>query len=264
MTVQGSIPLHQKPPHLKRRKAVHDGASKTLCDGTTPSTYILSFKDSVSIKQGSDVKLIEDIPGKGAINNRFCEKFMACFDFLNIPNHHISNLNMREQIVHMAVPAGFDVMVYNFTTPELCNYLNLDENTILNEPLIEFKIKDRMVSEKHLVSLGLIDADDLDDMSKLISRINDVVFGACHGVGLRLNSLKLEFGRLYNPEFDEFGQLILIDDITPEKMHLQDISSGALYGDAFLTDPVTPTEFEIREMYQVLSEKFNLFPTRDN
>ena len=59
------------------------------------------------------------IPGKGVLNNFISELIMTRLNDINIPNHFIKRLNMREQLVHKLEIIPIEVVIRNIATGSL-------------------------------------------------------------------------------------------------------------------------------------------------
>ena len=96
---------------MARRKKVYEGKAKILYEGPEPGTLIQYFKDD-GIASGSEVAVAVD--GKGVLNNRLSEFFMAGLNSIGVPTHFIRRVNMREQLVRMAEILPLEIVVRNF------------------------------------------------------------------------------------------------------------------------------------------------------
>ena len=100
--------------------------------------------------------------------------------------------------------------------------LGIPEGTPLPRSIVEFCYKsddlgDPLVSEEHVTAFGWASAAELDDMTTLALRINDILSGMFAGVGIRLVDFKIEFGRLFS---DEDVSMVLADEISPDSCRL--------------------------------------------
>lgn len=68
-------------------------------------------------------------------------------------------------------------------------------------------------------------ADEVEDMIVLSRRANDFISGQFFAVGLRLLTIDLEFGRLYQGEFFEQTKVNTIDEITLDTCSVLDLQS---------------------------------------
>src|SRR3546814_2525224 len=63
----------------------------------------------------------------------------------------------------------------------------------------------------------------MHDIADLAIRTNDFLCGLFAGVGIRLVDFKLEFGRIWD---NDYGRIILADEISPDGCRLWDIESN--------------------------------------
>jgi phosphoribosylaminoimidazole-succinocarboxamide synthase len=214
---------------MARRKKVYEGKAKILYEGPEPGTLIQYFKDeaaqgvSESQSQGSSVE------GRGVLNNRLSEFFMAGLNSIGVPTHFIRRLNMREQLVRMAEIIPLQVVVRNFAAGELSQRLGIPEGMALPRPIVEYYYKDErlnnpMVSEEHIIAFGWANQQDLDDMIALALRVNDFLSGVMMGVGIRLADFRIEVGRIWE---GDFMRLIVADEISPDSCRLWDLRGHA-------------------------------------
>ncbi|PRD39933.1 UNVERIFIED_CONTAM: purC [Trichonephila clavipes] len=212
---------------MARRKKVYEGKAKILYEGPEPGTLIQYFKDDAAQSeqapnQGTDGKGLE---GKGVLNNRLSEFFMAGLNAIGVPTHFMRRLNMREQLVRMAEILPVDVVVRNFAAGEISQRLGIPEGTALPRPIVEYYYKDEklgspMVAEEHIVAFGWANQQDLDDMVALALRVNDFLSGVMLGVGVRLMDFRIEVGRIWE---GDYMRLIVADEISPDNCRLWDL-----------------------------------------
>jgi phosphoribosylaminoimidazole-succinocarboxamide synthase len=81
---------------MARRKKIYEGKAKILYEGPEPGTLVQYFKDDATAGNGAKKEVFE---GKGVLNNRMSEFFMAGLNQIGVPTHFIRRLNMREQLV---------------------------------------------------------------------------------------------------------------------------------------------------------------------
>lgn len=206
-----------------RRQVVHSGASKIIYGGPHPGTYVLSFKDSISVEA-------RPVQGRGAINNRLSELFMVRLGEMGIATHFLKRLNMHEQLVRVAEPLPFRVVVHNVAFGTFAKRMGLEDGTLLQDFIPEFHTKpldgQSLVSERHITTLGWIGGEELDFLYQTLQRIHDFLNGQFLAVGIRLMRYRLEFGRVYLSEFADENQLVLIDEVSLDTCQLMDIRTG--------------------------------------
>jgi phosphoribosylaminoimidazole-succinocarboxamide synthase len=210
---------------MARRKKIYEGKAKILYEGTEPGTYVQYFKDDTSAGDGAKKAQIE---GKGVLNNRLSEFFMAGLNQIGVPTHFIKRINMREQLIRQVEIIPLEVVVRNIAAGSISKRLGLAEGTPLPRPIVEYYYKDDalhdpMVSEEHIVAFGWASQQDLDDIVALALRVNDFLSGVMLGVGIRLVDFKIEVGRIWE---GDFMRLVVADEISPDSCRLWDIETG--------------------------------------
>ncbi len=210
---------------MARRKKVYEGKAKILYEGPEPGTLVQYFKDDATAFNAEKKDVIE---GKGVLNNRLSEFFMAGLNNIGVPTHFLKRLNMREQLIRSCEIVPLEVIVRNFAAGSMSKRLGIEEGTQLPRPIIEFSYKDDslgdpLVPEEYIVAFGWASQQDLDDIIALALRVNDYLSGVMYGVGIKLIDFKIEIGRVYE---GDFMRLIVADEISPDSCRLWDIKTG--------------------------------------
>lgn len=211
---------------MARRKKVYEGKAKILYEGPEPGTLIQYFKDDSA--PTAAVPSPAAVEGKGVLNNRLSEFFMAGLNSVGVPTHFIRRLNMREQLVRMAEIIPVEVVVRNFAAGDISTRLGIPEGTPLPRPIVEYYYKDErlgtpLVSEEHVIAFNWASQQDLDDMVALALRVNDFLSGVMMGVGIRLADFRLEVGRVWE---GDYMRLIVADEISPDSCRLWDMRAA--------------------------------------
>ncbi len=150
------------------------------------------------------------------MNNRLSEFFMNGLTQIGVPNHFIKRLNMREQLIRAAEIVPLEVIVRNYAAGSMAKRLGLEEGTRLPRPIVEFSYKDDalgdpLVPEEYIIAFGWASQQDMDDIVAMALRVNDFMSGTMFGVGIKLIDFKIEFGRVYEGDFQ---RLIVADEIS--------------------------------------------------
>ncbi len=210
---------------MARRKKLYEGKAKILYEGPEPGTLVQYFKDDATAFNAEKKDVID---GKGVLNNRLSEYFMAGLNGIGVPTHFIKRINMREQLIRQVEIIPLEVVVRNVAAGSLSKRLGIAEGTALPRPLIEFYYKDDalgdpLVTEEHIIAFGWAAQQDLDDMVALALRVNDFLSGVMLAVGIKLVDFKIEIGRIWDGDFQ---RLIVADEISPDSCRLWDIETG--------------------------------------
>jgi len=119
-----------------------------------------------------------------------------------------------------------EVIVRNIATGSLTRNLGIEDGKVLPFTLVEFDYKDDdlgdpKLNDQHALILGLVEyQDELDKLRRMARQVNDVLKPYFANIGLNLVDFKLEFGK------DSNGNIILIDEISPDNCRFWDIESG--------------------------------------
>lgn len=208
-----------------RRNKIYEGKAKILYEGTEPGTLIQYFKDDATAFNAQKKAVID---GKGILNNRLSEYFMNGLTNVGIPNHFIRRINMREQLIRQVEIIPLEVIVRNFAAGSISKRLGIEEGVRLPRPIVEFSFKDDdlgdpFVSEEYILAFNWATQQDLDDILHIAMRVNDFLSGVFHAVDIKLIDFKIEIGRIWE---NDFMQLIVADEISPDSCRLWDVKTG--------------------------------------
>ncbi len=239
------------------KKKIYEGKAKIIYKGPEPNTLIQYFKDDATAFNN---KKKGQIPGKGVLNNYISELLMTRLSDINIPNHFIKRLNMREQLIRKLDIIPIEIVVRNIATGSLVKRLGIKEGKILSRPIIEFylkddKLNDPIVSEEHIIAFEWASHNELEEIISQSSRINDFLTGYFFSRGIRLVDFKLEYGRFWN---NDEPAIMLADEISPDNCRLWDLQTNKkLDKDRFRQDlgEVDAAYKEVAYRLGVLSEK---------
>ena len=119
-----------------------------------------------------------------------------------------------------------EVIVRNIATGSLSRNLGIEDGKVLPFTLVEFDYKndelgDPKLNDQHCLILELVkDESELEYIRYMARRINELLKEFYDEIGLTLVDFKLEFGR------DIDGNIILIDELSPDNFRLWDKQSG--------------------------------------
>ena len=210
---------------MKQKKPLYEGKAKVIFDGPEAGTLVQYFKDDATAfnAQKKDV-----INCKGVMNNYISEHIMLAVGKLGIPNHFISRINDREQLIRALEIIPVEVVVRNVAAGSICPRLGLEEGAMLDNTLIEFCLKndslgDPIIAPEHIFAFGWATPDELEIIVEDTLRINDFLTGLFLGIGVRLIDFKLEFGRY---EMNGKVEIMLADEISPDNCRLWDAETN--------------------------------------
>ncbi len=210
---------------MKNKKKIYEGKAKIIYKGSEPNTIIQYFKDDATAFNNKKKSII---PGKGVLNNFISELLMTRLSEINVPNHFLKRLNMREQLVRKLDIIPIEVVVRNVATGSLVKRLGIPEGKVLSRPIVEFYLKndelnDPIISDEHIIVFEWASHSELEEIIAISSRVNDFLTGYFFSQNIRLVDFKLEFGRYW--EGDD-TVLMLGDEISPDNCRLWDIKTN--------------------------------------
>jgi len=208
---------------VEKEQLVYEGKAKKIWSTQDPDLYISEFKDDLTAFNG-EKKSTE--AGKGALNNKIST---VLFEYLNkkgVPSHFVEMLDDNHMLHKKADVIFIEVIVRNIATGSLSRNLGIEDGKVLPFTLVEFDYKDDALgdpklNDQHCLILELVkDKDELDYMRFMARRINTLLKDFYAKRNLTLVDFKLEFGR------DSDGNIILIDELSPDNFRLWDSQSG--------------------------------------
>ena len=131
---------------------------------------------------------------------------------------------MREQLIKHVEIIPIEFIVRNIATGSLTKRLGIEDGTILEDPLIEYCLKndelgDPLISKEHIYTFKWSTKKEIEKIDKQLLRINDFMVGMFRGVGIKLVDFKVEFGRIKN---NGKTDVLLADEISPDTCRLWD------------------------------------------
>lgn len=208
---------------MEKRKLLYEGKAKKLFLTDNENLVISEFKDDLTAFNG-EKKSSE--AGKGALNNKISTELFKLLEANGIQTHFVKMLDDNHMLHTKVDVILIEVIVRNIATGSLSRNLGIKDGTVLPFTLVEFDYKndalgDPKLNDQHALILGLVDfQDELDKLRRMARQVNDVLKPYFADKGLNLVDFKLEFGK------DKSGNIILIDEISPDNCRFWDMKSG--------------------------------------
>ncbi len=208
---------------MEKRELLYEGKAKKLFSTDDENLVISEFKDDLTAFNG-EKKSSE--AGKGALNNKISTELFKLLEANGIKTHFVKMLDDNHMLHTKVNVILIEVIVRNIATGSLSKNLGIKEGTVLPFTLVEFDYKndalgDPKLNDQHALILGLVDyQDELDKLRRMARQVNDVLKPYFADKGLKLVDFKLEFGK------DRSGNIILIDEISPDNCRFWDMESG--------------------------------------
>lgn len=208
---------------MEKTNLLYEGKAKKIWETNDEDLLISEFKDDLTAFNG-EKKSSES--GKGALNNKISTELFKLLESKGVKTHFKEMLDDNNMLHKRAEVILIEVIVRNIATGSLTRNLGIKDGTVLPFVLVEFDYKDDelgdpKLNDQHCIILELVDnTDELDYLRKVAREINDILRPYFKNLGLNLVDFKLEFGK------DMQGNIILIDEISPDNCRFWDIESG--------------------------------------
>ena len=209
---------------MNKGNKIYEGKAKIIYETKDKDLIIQHFKDDATAFNNLKKAKVE---GKGVLNNRISEYILTNLGQCGIKTHLVKRLNMREQLIRKAEIFPIEFIVRNIATGSLTKRLDIEDGTVLENPLIEYCYKkdelgDPLVAKEHIFAFNWASKKEIEKIDKYLLRMNDFMIGMFRGIGIKLVDFKVEFGRYKNNGKTE---IILADEISPDTCRLWDLSS---------------------------------------
>ena len=201
---------------------LYEGKAKQVFATEDPNVVRVHYKDDATAQNGLKKGTIV---GKGVINNRMSNAMFQMLEEKGIPTHYVKELNDRDTLVKHVKIVPLEVIVRNIAAGSLAERLGVPEGTKMASTVLEFCYKnddlgDPIVNEYHIRAVGLASDEDVQTISEMALKINELLQERLQQAHMILVDFKLEFGKL--PD----GTVILADEISPDTCRLWDDKTG--------------------------------------
>ena len=246
---------------MKKGKKLYEGKAKIIYATNDKNLVIQYFKDDATAFNNLKKAKVE---GKGVLNNRISEYLLSNLSQCGIKTHFVKRLNMREQLVKKVDVFPIEFILRNIATGSLSKRLGIPEGTVLENPLLEYCLKDDelsdpIISKEHIYTFGWATEKEIKKIDKTTLRINDLLLGMFRGIGIKLVDFKIEYGKIWNKN-KESNEIILADEISPDTCRLWDYKTEKkLDKDRFRKDLGN-----IIEGYQEVARRLGIMPEETN
>ena len=161
---------------MEKKDLLTKGKAKELYRTSDDSKLIMDFTDDTSAFDG---KKIEQLVGKGTVNNRFNNFIMKYLDSKGIACHLLEELSDRESLVLSLDMFPIECVVRNYAAGSICKRLGLEEGMKFENPIFEFFYKDDdlgdpMINDNHIVAFGWANREDIKILEDLTLEITNI------------------------------------------------------------------------------------------
>lgn len=208
---------------MQKQTLVYEGKAKKIWSTEDENLLISEFKDELTAFNGAK-KAVEE--GKGALNNKISRELFKLLESKGIQTHFVKMLDDNHMLHKRAKVILIEVIVRNIATGSLSRNLGIEDGKVLPFTLVEFDYKndelgDPKLNDQHALLLDLVDdASELAYIRYMARKINTILQTFYASKNLTLVDFKLEFGK------DSNGNIILIDELSPDNFRLWDSTSG--------------------------------------
>lgn len=208
---------------MNKLDMLYEGKAKKVFKTDVENVYIVDYKDDATafngLKKGT-------IVGKGVVNNRMTNFMLKHLEEAGIPTHLIEELSDRETAVKKVEIIPLEVIIRNIAAGSFSKKLGIEEGTKLLCPTLEFSYKDDalgdpMINDYYAIAIGAAKREELDRITELAFKVNEVMCEYFLTVGIELVDFKIEFGKTVD------GEIILADEISPDTCRLWDVKTHA-------------------------------------
>ena len=205
---------------MEKREQLYEGKAKKVFATDDPKVVLVSYKDDATafngLKKGQ-------IAGKGVINNRCANLIFRMLEKHGIPTHYIEEVSPTDTFVKKVQIVPLEVIVRNVAAGSFSKRYGVEEGTPLKCSTLEFSYKnddlgDPLMNSYMALALDLATKEEIDTISEMAFKVNEVLKEVFAGVGIELIDFKLEFGRYH-------GQIILADEISPDTCRYWDMKT---------------------------------------
>ncbi len=206
---------------MEKKELMYEGKAKKVYSTEDPDYCIVSYKDDATAFNGEKKGTIV---GKGVVNNRMSNFMFQLLEKHGVPTDFVEELNERDTVLKRVEIVPLEVIVRNKAAGSFSKRLGIPEGTELKCPILEFCYKDDelgdpMINEYHILATGIATKEEIDLISSMTFKINEVMkefFAKCN---VELIDFKIEFGRFSD------GKILLADEISPDTCRFWDIDT---------------------------------------
>ena len=238
---------------MEKLEMMYEGKAIQVFKTDRDDEDIVRYKDDATAFNGAKKGTITD---KGVLNNKITTFFFDLLAKNGVPTHFIERLDDREQRVKKLSIVPLEVIIRNRCAGSMAKRYGREEGEELAFPTIEFCLKDDdlddpLINTYHIRALNIASQEDLDTITKLAFKVNDVLKKFLAEKEIILVDFKLEFGK------DTKGNILLGDEISPDTCRFWDANTlEKLDKDRFRRD-LGNVEEAYHEMLRRLTGKEN-------
>ena len=200
------------------RELIREGKGKRVYATDDPDYAVVYYKDEAMAFHG--LKRVR-ILGKGEINNAICEHLFTLLEDQGVETHFVRQLDARQSLVYRCDMMVFAVKIRNRVAGSMHTRTGLPVGMKLEQPVIEFCLKDSemdtdaLVNHTHLLAMKAATMEEINEIRVLCKRINEILSAYMSEINIELIDFRIEFGRFK-------GKILLADELSPDKARFRD------------------------------------------
>lgn len=199
---------------------LYEGKAKKVYATDDKDYCIVDYKDDATAFNGQKKGTIS---GKGVVNNKMSNYMFKMLQEKGIKTHFVKELSDRETLVKKVEIVPLEVIVRNKAAGSLAKRLGMEEGTPMKSTVLEFCYKNDdlgnpMVNEYHILAAGFATKEEVDQISSMALKINEILKEFFLSVNIEVIDFKLEFGRFKD-------EIILADEISPDTCRFWDVKT---------------------------------------
>lgn len=207
---------------MEKLEQMYEGKAKKVFATDEKDKVIVSYKDDATAGDGAKRGTIV---GKGAINNRMTNFLMQLLEKQGVPTHFVEELDDRNTVVKKVEIVPLEVIIRNISAGSFAKRYGVEEGIAFDEPTLEFSLKnddlhDPLINRYHVLALKLATKEELDRISEMAFKVNEVLKAYFLKLNVKLVDFKLEFGRTKD------GSIVLADEISPDTCRFWDADTN--------------------------------------
>ena len=162
---------------LEKLTLLYEGKAKQVYQTDDKETYIVHYKDDATAFNGEKH---DTILGKGVLNNKISSFFFELLKKEGVPTHFVRREDDRNQTVLTLNIVPLEVIVRNIAAGSMAKRFGIEEGTPLKHPILEFCYKndelgDPFANESQITALGWATQEQLDTISEITMKVNDIL-----------------------------------------------------------------------------------------
>lgn len=205
---------------MENREFLYEGKAKKIYK-YDDEHVVIYYKDDATAFNGEKKATIQS---KGILNNTITSLLFELLEKEGVKSHFEKKLSEREQLCKKVEIVPLEVIVRNIAAGSMAKRYGLEEGTELKTTVLELSYKnddlgDPLMNDYHAVAMGLTTFEELQQIYKYATKVNEVLSKFFLEQGIKLVDFKLEFGR-FN------GEILLADEVSPDTCRFWDVETG--------------------------------------